>query len=289
MLNVILAGALALAAPQRTDTTFAVQPGGRLEVDNYSGAVTVRSWQRNEIRIQATHGSDTEIEIDHSARSVAVDVSMSRGLPDAVNFVITVPQTFRVSVDGVNTSADIEGIGDDVSVETVNGNVTVRDVTGRVNVEAVSGLVTVERVNGRVTASSTNQGLRISAITGDIHAEAVNGSIDMRGVESSSVSAETINGGILLDGALRDGGSYTLSTTNGGITLAVPAGTNAVIDASTFNGRFDTSLPLQLDARRSGSYTFNLGTGSARIRLESFAGTIRLVRPAELTGGTQQP
>jgi DUF4097 and DUF4098 domain-containing protein YvlB len=282
MIHLILAGAMAMAMPQqRTDTTFAVRTGGRLVVDNYGGSVTVRSWARNEMRVQATHNSRTEVEIDRSATTVSIDASTRNG-PAEVNYVINVPRSFRVSIDGVNTDADVDGIEGDVDVSTVEGNVTVRNVVGRVAAESVSGWVVVQGVRGRVSASSTNQSMRLSDITGDVEAEAVNGSISLLGIESSSVAAETVNGSIVLGSTIRDGGSYALSTTNGSLTIGIPEGTNASFEAETFSGKLDTSFPMTLDKKRSGSYQFRIGNGSAHISLESFAGTIRLVRPSEL-------
>src|SRR6476469_2562258 len=106
MLQLIVAGAMAFAMAQQTDTTITVRPGGRLEVDNYSGSVTVRSWNRNEVRVRATHDSRAEVEIEHRGSTVSVDASGQNGEPTSVNYTITVPRNFRVNVDGVNTSID---------------------------------------------------------------------------------------------------------------------------------------------------------------------------------------
>lgn len=282
MLHLILAGAIAMALPQQTDTTLSVRPGGRLEVDNYAGSVTVRSWARNGVRIQATHSSQTEVEIDRAGSTISVDASARGGSPAEVHYTISVPRSFRVSVDGVNTDIDVQGIDADISVQTVEGDVTVKGVIGRVTAESISGFVTVEGVRGRVNASATNQSMRLSNIVGDLDVEAVNGSITMLNIESSSVHAETTNGGIILGTTIRDGGSYSMSTTNGTLAMGIANGTNATLEVSTFSGKLDTSFPLTVDKRRSGTYSFRLGSGGARISLEAFSGNVRLVRPEEL-------
>ncbi|MEO5511890.1 MAG: DUF4097 family beta strand repeat-containing protein [Longimicrobiales bacterium] len=281
MLHILIAGALALAAPQQTDTTFAVRSGGRLEVDNYGGSVTVRTWGRNEIRVQATHAQRTEVEIDQTGSTVSIDASAWNGNPEVV-YVINVPRSFRVSIDGINTDASVEDLDGDVMIETVEGDITVRNVTGRVAVESVSGFVRVEGVRGRVSASSTNESIRLSGIVGEIDVKAVNGSISMLDIQSSNVSAETVNGAIALRSTIRDGGNYALSTTNGEIVIAIPDGTNASFETSTFSGRVESTMSLTLDRRKSGEQSFRIGNGSAHVALESFAGTVRLVKPAEL-------
>jgi DUF4097 and DUF4098 domain-containing protein YvlB len=280
MMHLILAGALAVAM-QQTDTTIPARPGGRIEIDNHSGSVTVRAWTRNEVRIQASHDSRTEVEIDRSGSTISIDASGSSG-PGDVRYTINVPRSFRVSVDGIGTDIDVSGTEGDIDLSTVDGDITVGNITGRVQAESVSGFIAISGVRGRVSASGTNEGLRLSNITGDLEVESVNGSISMMSIQSSSVTAETVNGDIVLGSSVNDGGSYSLSTTNGNIWMGVPEGTNATIDVSTYSGRLETSLPIRTDRRRSGEYSFRIGSGSASIEIESFSGNVRLVRPAEL-------
>ena len=56
----------------------------------------------------------------------------------------------------------------------------------------------------------------------------------------------------------------------------------ASVSLSTFNGDFDFDFPVTLTETRGGDkrFGFTLGTGSARIELSSFGGTIRLRRPS---------
>ena len=49
---------------------------------------------------------------------------------------------------------------------------------------------------------------------------------------------------------------------------------------STFNGEFESEFPVPLSQARKGKgFNFTLGAGSAQVTLESFQGTIQLVRP----------
>ena len=62
--------------------------------------------------------------------------------------------------------------------------------------------------------------------------------------------------------------------------MVVPTGTGAWVDVSTFNGDFQSELPVTYD--RSGkrkNFNFTLGEGGARIELSAFNGTIRLRSP----------
>jgi hypothetical protein len=102
-------------------------------------------------------------------------------------------------------------------------------------------------------------------------------------VQASNVDASTVNGRIVYDGTIRDGGDYALTTHNGAIWVVVPNGTNASVSVSTFNGELDTTfdLPrLEIPSQRR-TYNFVLGNGKARLDLETFGGDINLRRPGE--------
>jgi hypothetical protein len=60
----------------------------------------------------------------------------------------------------------------------------------------------------------------------------------------------------------------------------VAEGTNASVAVSTFNGEFESEFPVPIIGMRKGKgFNFTLGNGSAQITLESFQGTIELIRP----------
>jgi hypothetical protein len=62
--------------------------------------------------------------------------------------------------------------------------------------------------------------------------------------------------------------------------LTVADGTNASVAVSTYNGEFESEFPVPLSGMRKGKgFNFTLGTGSAQVTLESFQGTIQLIRP----------
>ena len=70
---------------------------------------------------------------------------------------------------------------------------------------------------------------------------------------------------------------------NGDMTVSVPEGANVTVSVATANGDIDPSFPLPLTATHGKRrYTFKLGSGSARMEIESFQGDIELRRPSEI-------
>jgi hypothetical protein len=77
-----------------------------------------------------------------------------------------------------------------------------------------------------------------------------------------------------------DNGRYRLAAHSGDVTLHVTGSLNATVSVSTFSGDFASDFPIELQpgSHVSREWEFKQGTGSARVRLNSFSGTINLRR-----------
>ena len=284
MLLSLASGALtALALVQQIDTTVPVQQGQRLVVDGYAGEIDVKTWGRNAVRVVADPSSRTSVEVVSAGGAVTVHTEGRRGPPASVDLVITVPAWMGLDLSGVYTDVTVTGVRAPITVETVQGEVDVNGGEGLVSLRSVQGHVHLKGAKGRIDVHSVNEDVRVSDATGEIVAETVNGEIVLERVDASSLDAGTVNGDVGYDGPIRSGGRYTLSSHNGDVTLAVAEGTSAAISVSTFNGEFESAFPVTLRETRKGKrFSFVLGSGSAQVSLESFQGTVSLVRPGQL-------
>ena len=288
----LLAGLLAVAAlpQQQFDTTFAVRSGSRIEIETFGGSITVRGWNRNDVRVQAQHGRRDVIDIDARGSSVRIEAEGYMGIAKNVALTVNVPRSAHIEASGVETDIDIEGVAGDVDAETVQGSIRV--IGGaRLKLESVEGDLTIAGARGRVQASTVNRGIYVSDVEGDLDLETVNGPILVQKAQSSNVDAATVNGRIVYEGTIRDGGDYSLSTHNGAIWVVVPPNANASVSVSTFNGSLNPTFEIPRfdnNARRR-SYNFVLGNGKARVDLETFGGDINLRRPGESIPVAPQP
>jgi hypothetical protein len=282
-----LATLASLAVAQQTDTAVAVQPGTRLRVDNFGGEVTIRAGADNRVRVRADHASrDRIVLVNRGAGTLTLKAESRRGPPQSVGFEITVPRWMAVSVSGVYVDVSVEGTEADVTVETVQGEVSCVGGKGFVSLQSVEGSVTVRGTRGRVEATSVNESIEIRDVIGDVQAETVNGDISLIQIDALTVSGTTVNGDIDYDGTIKDGGRYAFASHNGDITVSVPERANVTVSASTFQGEFESWIPVTIN-RLSSKHRFSFvrGSGSARLELESFQGDIELRRPGEVQSG----
>ena len=102
----------------------------------------------------------------------------------------------------------------------------------------------------------------------------------MTGIESRIVDATSVNGTIVFEGQLADGGHYAFGTHNGDVLLGLPEGSNATFTFRTYQGSVSTEFALDGynagEARRGRRVTATLGNGRAEVNLETFGGSIRL-------------
>jgi len=271
-----------------SDKTVDVTKGTRLVLSNQAGEVVVRSWDQDRVRIQAAHGSRDTVSAettDNTLRIRSTRAGSGRGLGTLVDYQITVPRWMPVNLTGTYLDATIEGTQAEVTVETVHGNARVTGGNGAVSLRSVEGVITIDKASGRVQATTVNEGIRITNSSGEISAETTNGDVFIDSAQTSNLEVFTVNGDVTFNGTIRDNGVYKLGTHNGDIHVGLGGANNATVFVRTFQGDFTADFPVQLPEgqnARSGSKRFNftMGSGSARIELQSFGGDIVLARKA---------
>lgn len=266
---------------QRTDTTIAAPPGARLELHNLSGTVHVGTWDRAEVRVRADHGRRDRIRIEVHGGVIRVQADSRRGEPDDIDYDVTVPRAMAMDVGGNDTDIIVESVGGDLRVESVEGDVTVRRAGAAVLVNSAEGDIQVDGGRGTIRVSGIEGDVGISRARGEITVETVEGDVTLDDVESGNVDISTVEGDIIYRGTVRDNGSYRLTTHEGDVTLAVATPLDATVSVATFEGSFEAApaFGLTLSPGRHGSRrSFIVGSGAARIELESFEGAIRLER-----------
>ena len=87
------------------DTTFAVQSGARLDVNNFGGEIVVKTWNQNTVQVHSSHSSRSQVNVSASGSTVLVRTEGRRGPPDrparAIRVAWPVPQEPRRSAEAV--------------------------------------------------------------------------------------------------------------------------------------------------------------------------------------------
>ncbi len=279
---VLLASLPQSAQSFQTDTTVAVTQGTRLKVENQGGDIVVRAWDRNQVRVRASHSRRTHIDIRLAGAVLSVEAESDRGPANMVDYEFTVPAWMALSLEGMYATVDVEGTRGGIEAETLDGDITVKGGGDVVKLSTVQGRISVSGAKGRIELSNVSEDIEGADLQGEVVAETVSGNIVLRRIDAKTVEVETVSGELYHDGRVMDGGRYSLLTHSGEIMFSIPEGSNATIATAVGSGEVSASFPLPASERPSRRrQTYRIGSGSATVELETFSGDIRLVRPAE--------
>ncbi len=286
---------LALAAPGQgqSDTTFAVPPGTRLSLTQVAGDVVVKTWDRNQVRVQATHSDQATLDLQLSGSVLQLRTRPVRGGwvggARIADYEVTIPASMPVDLQGMNMDVSLEGTRGDVKVNTVEGDVTVRNSAGPVTVSTINGAIEVRGSTGRLELRSTSDDVTVTDARGDVLVDAVSGDIILRGIDARRVEARTVSGDVAFEGMLRADGRYSLLSHSGDVMIALPEGSHATVRTATAAGKVQAkfTLPAAEQPTRH-RQVYRLGNGSATIELETFSGDVLLVRPADFPSRRNQ-
>ena len=276
--TVLVLGAGTLRA-QRLDTTLTLHGQPRLSVNNLSGTIVIRAWSRAQMRIEAEYDR-AEVQISESGGRVTARTQTHRGDND-VDYTISVPRGTGVEVNAVSSDIRVSDTCGDVNLTTTSGDVEVNCIDGDAQIQSVSGDIQVSNVKSRhLDVQSTSGDVQVEGVKGGVGATSVSGDVSLSGIDGDEVSAETVSGDIEYDGRIADSGRYRFSAHSGDVTLHVPNPLNATVSIETFSGDFesDFNVTIQNGGRLGKNWEGRIGSGSARLNLSSFSGTIALRR-----------
>lgn len=299
MRTFILAGALVMAAatvlpaqsardrdrdPQdisRIDTTLAIGTNGTVDLNVVGGSIVVTGTDSRQVRIVATSERGS-LRLEHSTNRITLRLDRARGRGGDTEYRVTVPPGVRVLTSSTSGDISVKGTRGDVEATTMSGDVTIADITGSVSSETLSGDIDIAGITGNVRVQSVSGDVSVTRATGNVEVESVSGEIGLRTITSKAVRGVTVSGEVDFDGSIAADGRYDLRSHSGDVRVALPPGVNALVGVSTFSGEIDSDFPLTLEPgqrRTQGrQFEFRLGSGGARIDLESFSGDIYLVR-----------
>ncbi|HEX6880177.1 MAG TPA: DUF4097 family beta strand repeat-containing protein [Terriglobales bacterium] len=198
LLGVVLALVVSLPAQaelrEEFHKTYPITPDGRVSVRNLNGGITVTSWDKSEVQLDAVKTAESkerldEAKIEVTAGSSAIDIRTH--YPDehhnyraaVVTYTLHVPRKARLDkIELVNGQVRIDGVQGGVFASSVNGNVEARNSMGEMNLHSV---------NGRVLAELQAPGRQVDLGT-------VNGQVSLKlpSNASAEIAASTVHGNI---------------------------------------------------------------------------------------------
>lgn len=295
------------SSDDRQTKTVAIGPNGTLELENFTGDITVT----------AGSGKDVSIDIIRSARGRSqadVRAGLDRVQPEisvvgtratvrssyrdrptdysvSTDFVVRAPEGTRIVINSLRADIHVTGIKGEITATTASGDVVLTDVGVVREAKTANGDV-------RIKGSTSDDVLDVGTLNGDvvltnvkarrITANTVSGSVEAHDVACESAALSTINGDIVYAGALARGGRYEFTSNSGDVRFTPSGSTGYALQATSFSGEISSAVPLQSAVRsssltgsssrgpRRNSGSAKVGDGSATVTLQTFSGDISI-------------
>jgi len=258
------------ARAQQVERTASADSNVAVSVCLTSGTISVRGWDRTEVRARSRDVADLELRrrdatpesspakkievlISDRAEGPAGRLSSCRAFSD---IELDVPRGATVQLqtrDGninvadvakayVNTqSGDIrlERASQSVDAGCIGGNITLKDSSGRISLHSLSG--SIEAIGVRPTEGADS--FDVSSVSGDITLDRVG---------HAQVNARTTSGSVSMSGPLAHSGNYGFKTLSGDLTLTLPADSSFKLSAKVSqNAEIITDFPVTLTTEAS--------------------------------------
>ena len=233
---------------EQLERSMPVDPSATITVCVMNGTISVRGWDKHEVHVSSGDAGvidfrridkvkekdkDKEKVIETPATRVDVmvmdksDKTGKKGDCQALaDVAVEVPRGATVQVQtrdgdihivGVaavyagsqNGDIEIEGASKLVEAGSVGGSILLRDSAGRMNLSSAGGTVNVANVKG----TAADDTFEVATVSGDVQLEHVS---------NSKLVVKTVNGSVLMTGALVRSGQYGFTTLSGDVTLELP-------------------------------------------------------------------
>jgi hypothetical protein len=230
---------------QKVERTMVVDPQAIVTLCVASGALTVTGWDKPEVRVRSLDAAQIEFR--------RIDKPKDPNTPANRIDVMVLDRTSRLNTR-VNTRRDCQAIaevemqvpaGATVQVQTRDGDITITGVaaayagsqngdimieraTRLVEAGSVGGSISLKNSSGRVNLSSAGGGVEVVNVRAadpddTFEVGTVSGDIQLNGISSPKVMAKTVNGTLIMSGALVKAGSYTFTNMTGDVVLLLPS------------------------------------------------------------------
>ena len=298
---------------EKFDKTVKLAGDGRVELSNVSGDVTVKTWNRNEVKIDALkvsratskekareNADKVKIVVSNEGDLVRVKTEYPKEKKDnknlhvSITYVLTVPKGASPSVSTVSGDVEIADIDGDVKASTVSGGVHLGKIGGGVKAKSVSGGIVLEGAKKGARCDVVSGSIKVSDVVGEVSAKCVSGNIklfDIRGnvdVETTSgeiyltniagadhVRAKILSGDLKYEGEILGSGVYEFQSHSGDVTLYIPASSAFDLEAKTFSGSIDSDFEITLSGKISKkSIRGKANGGGADLEVQTFSGDV---------------
>ena len=272
---VLLLASLASAQTRRVERHFTVDGNPVVTVQNSTGRIQVRAWDKHEVMISAqASAGNPDFASEQAGNRIEIVTRPMATRPGAepvkTEYEITVPADTQLQVRTDSGNVTVDSVHGDMSFDTVAGDLALQDVDGYMMIKSIGGSLVCTRCSGRLDATS------------------ISGNFQLVQPVMDNVRVQTSSGNILFDGGFQASGIYVLKNYSGTIEVRFSKDDSFDVSATSFYGNVVNQAPITPDKHKMRTPQYNtgmakslfgsIGDGRAKVELYSFSGTIKILK-----------
>lgn len=282
----------AWAARRAIDQHASADPQGQIEIVSVSGRVTVVGWDKSEVEVTGTLGSDIDkLDISSSGTRTTIRVVLDEAHGRHWGIDLHEPGDADLTVyapRGSSLTASL--VSSDISVRDVQGEQELQTVSGEVRTAALRA-VRVHTVSGdvHVNAGPDSGPLEIGTVSGDLDVTGGHGDVTISTVSGTGklslgtvthARLKAVSGDYQVAMALAADGLLEVQTMSGDVVVDFTDGVPpADFDLHSFSGDLKACFGQKAEHEHYGPGSrlwYREGAGSARVRIDTHSGDVSL-------------
>ena len=279
----LLAAVPPALAQSTVNERLPLSSGGRVELANVAGSVTVRGWDRNEVQLTGTLGAGQRLDVESSANRVALKVVYPQHNRHGSGAVLElrVPRASQLQANTVSAGIDVADVDlRRLQAISVSGSVTANGQARETALNTVSGSIRSQMRTARLELRTVSGRINATGASGgEVEANSVSGAVDLNLSTVQRLNAETVSGSVGVRSAgLQPGGRISLQTVSAPVSLTLPAQTSAQLKINSFSGDINSDVgKVQRPRYGPGSnLDARIGGGDGDISINSHSGDVRV-------------
>lgn len=278
MFLALLTSAVLGLAPTSQDTVMAVRAGDRLVLDGFSGFVSVRSWDREDMEVRSDVEEDARIRVNRSGSRLNLQVEDRRSRGRELELELRIPAWMGVEINGRELEVDLRDLNGSVQVRNMDGDISLHNLGGPVEARSVQGGIQARGLRGAANLRTGHDDVEVDGATGELWIETISGDLELQNMTPRRLEVETTSGDVEFQGSLSRGGEYMFRSHDGDLTLVLSEPLDMDVSVLVYDGEFQSDFPIKAQGLRSGEeLRFTLGSGGGRLVLETFDGDIEIL------------
>lgn len=246
---------------ERIERSMPVDPRASITLCVMSGTLTVRGWDKNEVRARSTDADQIDFRRvdrvkDQTTPATRVDVMVvvkhgpKGDCQSLADVEMDVPKDATVQVQTRDGDIYITGVAG-AYAGSQNGDIVIERASKFVEAGVVGGSISLKDSSGRINLSSAGGGVdvhNVRPVNPDdaLDVGTVSGDIQLEHVTNQKLAAKTVNGTISMTGALSKTGQYAFTTMGGDVILAMPRDASFTLNARVSEkGDIISDFPLK--------------------------------------------